>query len=240
MRRATGLASSAGYARRYLLSLQAPVTMLVLLLWLSAAALAVLYLLRVEAPASQARTLLKAGSVAALALIAVVEGGYVALILALLACALGDALLARETPDGLMAGMGAFALGHVLYVVAFANQGGGIAAEPVRILFQLAIVGGAVFVGRWLWPALGDMRWPVTAYMVLITFMTFLALGLPASLWPATFGALLFFLSDALLSGLLFKLAPDDPARRWSARAVWILYWLGQATITAGLLYPHR
>jgi uncharacterized membrane protein YhhN len=75
---------------------------------------------------------------------------------------------------------------------------------------------------------------------VLVTFTALLSLGLPTSLWLVTVGALLFMTSDAILSGELFKLPEDSPARRWSAPAVWVLYWVGQAAITAGFLYPAR
>ncbi|MDX2234802.1 MAG: lysoplasmalogenase [Hyphomonadaceae bacterium] len=212
--------------------------------WALAAGLAVYYALRVGDPPGRTRTMVKALSVAALALVALMGGGYLLLVLALLLCAVGDAFLAQDLKRGgdgpLRAGMIAFALGHVVYIVLFANQGGGLADGLLRGALQLCVLAAAGALAWWLWPDLGAMRWPVAGYVGVVTLMALLALGLPDSLWLVTVGALLFLTSDALLAGELFKLPADSPARRWSSPAVWLLYWGGQAAITAGLLYPHR
>ena len=136
--------------------------------------------------------------------------------------------------------MAAFGLGHLVYIVLFINQGGGIGIDAAHIGLQLAILLATAWLARWFWPDLGAMRTPVAIYMVLVALTALLSLGLPDSLWLVTLGALLFMTSDALLAGELFKLAPDSPTRRWSSPAVWVLYWGGQAAITAGFLYPHR
>jgi len=202
--------------------------------------LAGLYLLRVSAPPSPARTALKTLSVVGLALVAFLAGGPLLLSLALLLCAVGDAFLAQKSEASLRAGMAAFGAGHLVYIVLFANAGGGLGEDWLRILFQLGVLGAAVYLTRWLWPDLGAMKWPVAIYVVLVTATALLALGLPASLWIASVGALLFMTSDAILAGELFKTAEDDPSREWSAPAVWVLYWVGQAAIVAGFLYPAR
>lgn len=208
--------------------------------WTLSGLLAGLYLMRVADPPGRTRTMLKTLSVLGLALVALMGGGYLLLVLALALCAAGDAFLAQTGEKSLQAGMLAFGLGHLVYIVLFANQGGGIADGGLRVALQLAVLGAAVGLGRWLWPDLGALRTPVMVYVVLVTLTAVLALGLPDSLWLVTVGALLFMTSDALLAGELFKLPADNPARRWSSPAVWLLYWGGQAAITAGFLYPHR
>lgn len=210
------------------------------ILWGLSTLLAGLYLVRVAAPPSAARTALKTLSVVGLALVAFVEGGPLLLSLALLLCAVGDAFLAQKSETTLRAGMAAFGAGHLVYIVLFANAGGGTAQDWLRILFQFGVLGAAAWMTHWLWPDLGAMKWPVAVYVVLVTLTALLALGLPDALWIATVGALLFMTSDALLSGELFKLPEGDPTREWSAPAVWVLYWVGQAAITAGFLYPAR
>jgi len=205
-----------------------------------AAALAALYLLRVSDPPGRTRTMIKMLSVAALALVALMGGGPILLVLALVSCAVGDAFLAQKSEASLQAGMAAFGLGHLLYIVLFVNQGGGVGFDGVRIGLQVAVLAATGLLTRWLWPSLGAMRAPVAIYIVLVSVTALVSLGLPDSLWLVTVGALVFMTSDALLSGELFKLPADSPVRRWSAPAVWVLYWVGQAAITAGFLYPQR
>lgn len=208
--------------------------------WGIAAVLATLYLARVGDPPGRTRTLIKTLSVVALALVALIGGGFILLVLALLMCAAGDFFLARRGETSLKAGMAAFAAGHLLYIVLFINQGGGLGYDALRIVMQMAVAAAAFLTARWLWPDLGALRRPVSAYMVIVAAMTLLAIGLPPSLWLVSVGAMLFMTSDALLAGELFKLPADSPSRRWTAPTVWTLYWGGQALITAGFLYPVK
>ncbi len=208
--------------------------------WLVAAALALLYLPRVGDPPGRTRTMLKTLSVLALAFVALVGGGFILLVIALILCAIGDAFLSRTGEGPLKAGMAAFAAGHLVYIALFLNLGGGVGADPLRIALQAGVALAAGGLARWLWPSLGVMRMPVAGYVVVVALMTLLALGLPSSLWLVTVGALMFLTSDALLAGEMFKLPADSSARRWTTPAVWILYWGGQAAITAGFLYPAK
>jgi len=84
------------------------------------------------------------------------------------------------------------------------------------------------------------MRRPAAAYIAIVASMTLLAIGLPPSLWLVSVGAMLFMTSDALLAGEQFKLTARHASRRWTSPTVWTLYWLGQALITAGFLYPVK
>lgn len=202
--------------------------------------LAVLYLSRVGDPPGRTRTLIKTLSVVALAFVALIGGGPLLLVGALLLCAVGDAFLSRRGETSLKAGMLAFAAGHLLYVALFLNSGGGLGVDVLRILLQMAIVLAASGMTLWLWPSLGAMRGMVAGYIAIVTIMTLLAVGLPPGLWLVTLGALMFMTSDAILSGELFRLPPESPARRWTSPSVWALYWGGQAAITAGFLYPVK
>ena len=128
-----------------------------LLFW-AAAACALAYLPLTTHPASTHRTLLKTGSVALLALLTAFHGGPALLAAALGLCALGDALLSRETEATFMAGIGAFAAGHLAYVALFltheASDPSAIATHPAPIA-ALALLG--VVMALLLWPRAGEL-----------------------------------------------------------------------------------
>ncbi|MGR3710761.1 MAG: lysoplasmalogenase family protein, partial [Alterinioella nitratireducens] len=52
----------------------------------------------------------------------------------------------------------------------------------------------------------------------------------------ALLGAAMFLASDVILSVQIFRLAPGTPAHRNAGRAVWPLYWGGQALIAYGVI----
>jgi uncharacterized membrane protein YhhN len=208
--------------------------MLTIIYGLIAGGLALAYgALLVKRPPSLTRTMIKALSVAALAVAVLIEGAAPLLPFALFAFALGDGFLAQDKQKWLKAGMAAFALGHLILIFEFLIAGTSLFAgqDIVRILLQALMAGGAIGTLFWLWPALGALRWPVAAYLAVIGLMAMLAIGLPAALWLAALGAALFAVSDAILAAELFKWPPEHPARRWSPYAVWALYWLGVALI---------
>jgi len=132
-------------------------------------------------------------------------GPYFAAVLSgLLLGLLGDVLLGLKTPSTFRAGLAAFLLGHLAYVVAFA-----LYTKPtdwllpgVLLLWALAIV-----VFRWLRPHLGDMRIPVIAYVVVITLMVWAAWAMfwagelaPGGARLALIGAACFYLSDLFVA----------------------------------------
>jgi uncharacterized membrane protein YhhN len=205
------------------------------LFWLFAAGCALVYgVALVKRQPSVSRTAFKTLAIGFLALLALIGDVYL-LALALALCALGDALLA-QSEKWLKAGIGAFAAGHVVYVVLFLLNGGGLGPDVARLMAQILIclAAGAFLV--WLWPSLGALRGPVIGYFGIITVMTIVAIGLTNNLGWAGLGAVLFFASDGILGTELFKLKPDARARAWTPYAVWGLYWGGQALITAAFL----
>jgi uncharacterized membrane protein YhhN len=94
--------------------------------------------------------------------------------------------------------MAAFAVGHILYLLAFAR---GARSLSWPVLAGLLAYGAAVFL--FLSPRLGPLRWPVLAYVTIITLMVWLAasryLGLrDEKSARALAGGLLFLFSDSV------------------------------------------
>lgn len=112
----------------------------------------------------------------------------------------GDVLLIRRERSWFLAGLVAFLLGHVAYLMAFGTRAALLALHPAAMA-ALAALGLVVFVR--LRPYLGRMQWPVAAYIVVITLMlmgawaVFLAPGGGAgAAWLIACGATLFYVSD--------------------------------------------
>lgn len=152
--------------------------------------------------------------------------------------AIGDISLLGKTNRHFLGGLGAFLVGHVMYVVAMAalvapgdwiSHAGPLAAAPV-------VVGGGALA--WLWPKLGSMRVPVIAYVIVIVAMVIGALAvLGSESIPArnrnllALGAVLFFASD-------LAVARDKFVDASVVNRVWGLpcYFAGQLLIAWSLL----
>lgn len=201
-----------------------------ILLWF-AAANAFIYLFLTARPVSAVRTATKTLSVAALAAVAALAGLWL-LCLALALCALGDALLSRESDQTFMAGIGAFALGHLAYVAVFlTHPASDTALITANLLPLLGLMGLGAAMAVLLPPRAGDLRGPVLAYIPIILGMGITALALPktdALIWvfPA---AISFVASDLILATEKFLLRPGHPLLRVTPYAVWPLYWGAQA-----------
>jgi uncharacterized membrane protein YhhN len=196
-----------------------------------AAANALGYLFLTARHASTLRTVTKTLSVAALAVIAGLAGLWV-LCLALALCAAGDALLSRETDQTFMAGIGAFALGHLAYIAVFlSHPASDLALISAQILPLVMLIGLGVVMAILLPPRAGELKGPVLAYIPIILGMGIAALALPQSgalIWvfPA---AMSFVASDLILATEKFLLRPGHPLLRITPYAVWPLYWGAQA-----------
>ena len=129
-------------------------------------------------------------------------------VLGLVLGAIGDVCLMLPQERAFLAGLVAFLLGHVAYVVAFACVvdpfGGppGWLDGPMAALAPIPALAGAVVL-RWLWPHLGRLRGPVIAYVVVITTMVVGGLAVRVHGTTAASdrtllcaGAIAFFLSD--------------------------------------------
>jgi len=201
-----------------------------------AAACALGYLPLSVRPASTVRTVLKTGSVACLALVAVASGSSALLILALALCALGDALLSRETEATFMAGIGAFAAGHIAYIAPFLTHPSSDLAlifDKPGYVWSLVIVG--IIAATLLTPRAGDLKLPVLAYIPIILGMGITVLALPeaGTLRWALPAAMAFIASDLILATEKFLLPADHPALKVTPYMIWGLYWAAQA----GLLF---
>ena len=145
---------------------------------------------------------------------------------ALVAGLAGDVLLLPAV-DRFLGGLGAFALGHVLYVVGLVLIGGSAGLLVVGAVVGLVLLG---VLGRPIVAAVRGSRLagPVVVYIGLTAALVAVAIatGRPAAIG----GALAFALSDALLGFDRF-VTPRPDRRVW----VHILYHTGQATLVLSL-----
>lgn len=207
-----------------------------LALWSVAGLCAALYgLVLVQRPPSFLRTLVKTLAVAALAVLAYLEGGGPWLAIALALCAAGDAFLAGDPKRWLPFGLAAFLAGHVVYVLLFWRERGPAAGTAFWAVAPLIVLAAAVMLVQ-LWRSLGPLKPAVVLYVLAIVAMVVTSLLLPRLRWPATIGAVAFMASDAILSFDLFKGAKLLGSPRLTAWAVWFLYFGGQAMIAWGML----
>ncbi len=203
-----------------------------------AAVLALIYLLGYCYRAvSWPKTIIKTLSVALLAVGAFQDGASLLLVAALALCAVGDWLLSREDARSFLAGVGAFALGHVAYITLFLGH----VRADVGLIFavpQLYLVFGMIALASVmalvLLPRAGDLRVAVLAYIPIIVGMGIAALGLPMP--GLLVGAFLFVLSDTVLAFEMFVLAKNAAARRFTPFVVWLTYWGAQAFLFLSLI----
>jgi uncharacterized membrane protein YhhN len=126
------------------------------------------------------------------------------IVIGLVLCLVGDICLALGRGKAFTAGLVAFLLGHVAYVVAFAQVAPiqGFLSWPALIVVA---VSGVVFV--WLKPHLGEMLGPVLAYVVVISLMVVGAWAVydlptlsPRGPQLLFVGAVMFYLSDLFVA----------------------------------------
>ena len=187
---------------------------------------------RPEGQHSWTGSAVKMVSTAALALAGLISGAPGLITLGLALGALGDFALSRPGKPAFLAGMAAFAAGHLAYVAAFWGWRGDT-ISPLQIVALAALAGLILSTEVWLAPRTGDLRLPVRAYTLIIGAMAALAILLPPTGARVAAGATLFIASDTLLALRLF--VPRGPASaRMLALAVWPAYWGGQVLILWG------
>ena len=157
------------------------------------------------------------------------RGGPARLIaLGLAASAVGDVLLAWS-PDAFTAGLVAFLVAHLLYLVAFLMQE---RRPALALLLPVSLCTAGVYA--LLHPHLKELLLPVTVYVGVITAMLWRAgalRGRVAGGGAALLGAALFVLSDSLLA--INKFAH---ALAFADVAVMLTYWAGQLWIARSVL----
>lgn len=197
------------------------------------AALALIYGTRLtEAPPSILKSLIKTGATAALAAAGVVAGVPAVIIAGLVFGALGDLMLTRPAPRAFLAGMAAFAAGHLAYLVAFWPLIGDGLPPALALTVGLALFASGRF---WLWRHAGALRLPVLGYSLIISLMLAGALMLGPAHRLAQIGALIFILSDILLALRLFR-ATTLPIQRILSIFLWPLYWAAQFLMLWGFV----
>ncbi|MFE7318133.1 lysoplasmalogenase [Streptomyces sp. NPDC057555] len=185
-------------------------------------------------PAAFAETVVHLTKPALMPLLAayvLLRGGPPLLVGALLFGCGGDTLLQIGGGTAFLVGMGAFAAGHLCYLVLFARHGGPISPRRSRTAaaagLYAAVLATTVVL---LWPDLpADLRVPVAGYSLLLTAMAFGALR--AGLWAAA-GGLLFLLSDSLIATGIARW-PQLPAPQF-----WVMftYAAAQCALAIGVL----
>ena len=177
-------------------------------------------------------SLVKTVPVAALALAALWAGAQSAvpraIVIGLALGAAGDFLLSRPGEAAFLAGMGAFAAGHLAYAIGF-----GLRRPPVLAALGLGVL--AVSTEIWLAPHTGALLWPVRGYVLVICLMAAMAAARPEPL--LRLGAAFFVLSDLLLALALFR--TTGALQTGLSHVLWPAYWLGQALILIGILRPR-
>ncbi len=179
----------------------------------------------------------KTASTAALVVLGAVTGAPGLIVAGLALGSVGDYALSRDGKPSFLIGMAAFALGHLAYAVAFArNSTVDVSVLPLAFWLTLALMTAlTLLTALWIAPKAGGLAWPVRGYALVIG-----AMALAATLMPETpgraitqIGVALFVASDLILAIRLFVLR-DRALRLFAARALWPLYWLGQALILWG------
>jgi uncharacterized membrane protein YhhN len=129
---------------------------------------------------------------------------YRHLLIGLIFCLMGDVCLALPQKKAFMAGLVAFLVGHVFYILSFLSLTSISRWISIEVLI---ILGVSAFVFFWLRSHLRSMLIPVLLYILVITVM---ASGAWAVFWKSSFpicgrtlifiGALCFYVSDVLVA----------------------------------------
>lgn len=158
------------------------------------------------------------------------------------ACFIGDLFMARVFPvrQHILAGMTAFAIGHVCYISGFwqAGDAPGMvdAASRWPALLVWLLLGGAGWL-VFIFPARKKnlLHYVALLYALLLAGTAGVAWSLALSdavFLPGAIGAALFLLSDLVLGVQLFR----HVRFRYMGDVVWLLYSPGQMLIVCGVL----
>ena len=177
------------------------------------------------------RVTLKTAATALLTLWAYSAGAPLLIVIALAFSTLGDALLGASEEKFLLPGMAAFFVAHAAYIPVFWDHSAETRTLSILLIQVMMTIGGALFVRSMMPWMEKTMRLPVLAYAIIILVMANGALRLESGLWLAMVGALAFVTSDLILTVELFRLKSDASIKRLTARAIWFLYFCGQAAI---------
>ncbi|WP_354643292.1 lysoplasmalogenase [Kitasatospora camelliae] len=142
----------------------------------------------------------------------------------------GDVLLQLGSDPAFLAGMGSFAAAHVCYVTMFVQQGALDDRRRSLLVAAAYAAAWAAMIGQ-LWPDLGDLRFPVGAYSLLLASTAVTSAGLG---WRSGIGGALFLFSDTLIATRLAGWK-ELPGHRFLIMATYIVaqYLLATGVIAA-------
>jgi len=167
------------------------------------------------------------GAIAIAALTGGPRSATIVAVLALVLCLIGDIALLPAV-DQFVVGLAAFLLGHIAFIVMFAQRGfdrwtvSGVAIVGVAALLGTAavpIVRGASAKG---------LGVPVRAYLVVISSMC--VLGWATGNWLVMLGATAFIVSDSILGWGQFV-----AERRWMHPAIMVTYHVAIVSLALSL-----
>ncbi|MCC2604351.1 lysoplasmalogenase [Planctobacterium marinum] len=155
-------------------------------------------------------------------------------LLALTFSGLGDVLLAMQFEQNFMAGLSAFLIAHVFYIICFARFVDDVQIYKARFrhLAALAMLIYSWFMAQWVMPEEVVLRYAVIVYVGVISFMCISAIfSAQTSHRLHLYGALIFAVSDSLIAWNAFR-HPIPFA------TVWIMasYYLAQYLIIVGII----
>ncbi|KAJ4412571.1 hypothetical protein N0V85_003664 [Neurospora sp. IMI 360204] len=203
---------------------------------------AVLYLFQVRSTPSYSRILVKTTSTALLSYLSHLLGGPQFLTGALALGSLGDAFLAWDGDLAFLCGLSSFLVAHVLYILLFLQMQPSAGFQPLlEEGWRTVTAGGLVVLVpvmiATLMPKVGKaLRVPVLVYSLTICVMALTALTLDNG--RVIVGATMFTASDSILAADKFLVPGTAGYRGLMQRAVWVLYYGGQALIALGFVEP--
>lgn len=154
------------------------------------------------------------------------------LLLALLASVAGDVILALPIENSFLKGLSAFLSAHLIFVGLYLKNKlpwediSAARKHTIVIIWIIALLSAVL-----LYPYLGDMLWPVCAYIFVLTSMASVAFISRFSISFVGVGAILFLISDSALGARQFLNVPD-----YFGYVVWGTYYLAQLFMTLGVM----
>ena len=146
--------------------------------------------------------------------------------------AIGDLLLIFDGRSFFILGLLSFLLAHLFYIWIFKKRSNAITLNIKNSFLGVIMLVYYVALMSYLWPHLGEMRIPVMVYGLVISSMLWMAAMLVTKPWGwlLVMGAVLFVVSDSLLSVRLFVNAFD-----YDAFWVMLTYLSAQLCLVYGL-----
>lgn len=157
------------------------------------------------------------------------------LLFALFFSTLGDILLMFKGEPFFILGLISFLLAHLVYILIFKGLLKSFKLNGFVVLTTAFIVTYFMVFVSYLWPFLGEMRLPVLFYAFVISAMFWFSIQFyknrTSYKWYIIFGAMLFVISDSILSVQLFR-----GAFTHAHFYVMLTYLLAQFLIVKGVL----